>query len=167
MRFLALDFETANYYRDSACSIGLVKIRDGKVFKKAEFLIKPKTRWFHFTDLHGITYEDVRNEPNFEELWAKIRPFFRGVDYVVTHNAPFDRSVLNACCDLYGIEVPNKEFLCTVRLSRQHLNLYPTNLEHVCNSLKIRLKNHHNALDDAMACARIMMKIHKKCKGVY
>ena len=31
MNFLALDFETANYYRDSACALGLVRVENDKI----------------------------------------------------------------------------------------------------------------------------------------
>jgi DNA polymerase III epsilon subunit-like protein len=31
LNFVALDFETANAYRRSACSIGMVKVEDGKI----------------------------------------------------------------------------------------------------------------------------------------
>lgn len=29
--FVALDFETANHYRDSACAIGLVRVEDSQI----------------------------------------------------------------------------------------------------------------------------------------
>jgi DNA polymerase III epsilon subunit-like protein len=31
MNFLALDFETANYYCDSACALGLVRVEDNEI----------------------------------------------------------------------------------------------------------------------------------------
>ena len=31
MNFVTIDFETAKYSRESACSVGLVKYQDGKV----------------------------------------------------------------------------------------------------------------------------------------
>jgi len=34
MNFLALDFETANYYRDSACALGLVRVEDDKIVEQ-------------------------------------------------------------------------------------------------------------------------------------
>lgn len=40
MNFLAIDFETANYYRDSACAVGLVKVVNNKIQKSVSYLIK-------------------------------------------------------------------------------------------------------------------------------
>jgi DNA polymerase-3 subunit epsilon len=160
LRFTAIDFETANYYRDSACAVALVRVEDRKIVKSAEHLIKPPLNWFKFTDIHGITWNDVKNEKTFDEIWPLIRSYFRGVDFIVAHNAPFDSSVLKACCIKYGINIPKKPFYCTVSLSRQIWGLYPTNLSSVCSHFKIKL-NHHDALSDATACAKIMIKAYK------
>jgi len=76
MNFLALDFETANYYRDSACALGLVRIENNKIVDRTSFLIRPPYKYFVFTYIHGITWEDVENEPTFEQYWKSIKPFF-------------------------------------------------------------------------------------------
>jgi DNA polymerase-3 subunit epsilon len=52
--FVALDFETANRYRDSACSIGLVRVENNQVVEKVSYLIRPPRKQFEFTDIHGI-----------------------------------------------------------------------------------------------------------------
>lgn len=160
MKFLAIDFEAANYYHDSACAVSLVKVENRKVIKKATFLINPKTKWFHFRSLHGISYNDVKNEPTFKELWPRIRPFFRGIDFVAAHNAVYDKSVLEKCCKRYGIEPPKKPFKCTKNLSKSVWGIKPTRLPDVCAYHKIPLK-HHEAASDAIACARIMIKLQK------
>jgi len=77
MNFLALDFETANHYRDSACALGLVRVENNKIVDQASFLIRPPYRDFVFTYLHGIAWEDVENEPDFGQHWKCIRPFLR------------------------------------------------------------------------------------------
>ncbi len=166
LSFLAIDFETANYYRHSACAVGLVKVKNNEIIKKKSFLIKPPQKQFYFSYLHGITWNDVKNELTFEEVWPKIKPFFSGVDFVVAHNASFDKSVLRKCCEYYNIEYPNKNFLCTVELSRRLWNIYPTNLPAVCNHFKIPLK-HHDALSDTEACAQIMLRAIKEKKFAY
>lgn len=166
MKFLALDFETANYNRDSACSIGLVLVEDGKIIKKESFLIKPPSRWFTFTDLHGISYNDVADEPDFGELWdTKLRKYFRGVRFIAAHNAPFDRSVLYACCERYGITPPKQPFECTLQLARGYFGCKPANLPAACQQLKIPFSNHHDALCDSEASAKIIIKAMKK--GLY
>lgn len=164
--FLAIDFETANYYRHSACAVGLVKVENCKIIRKKSFLIKPPQKEFYFSYIHGITWEDVKNELTFEELWPKMKSFFSGVDFLVAHNANFDKSVLRKCCEYYDIEFPQNDFLCTVQLSRRLWNIYPTNLPSVCNHFKIPLK-HHDALSDTEACAQIMLRAIKEKKFAY
>jgi len=159
MNFTAIDFETANYYRHSACAVGLVKVENGHIVKKLVSLIRPPDRWFKFTYIHGITWEDVEDAPSFDKLWPELQTFFRGVDFLAAHNAPFDRSVLNKTCEYYDLIPPDIEFKCTVQLSRKVLGIYPTSLPDVCRALNIRMDNHHEALSDALACAEIMHHI--------
>ena len=63
--FVALDFETANHYRDSACAIGLVRVEENRIVQKTHFLIRPPTSFFQFTDIHGISWRDVATKPDF------------------------------------------------------------------------------------------------------
>lgn len=152
--FVALDFETADRYRDSACSIGLVRVEQGQVVNKAHYLIRPPRQQFEFTHIHGITWAQVANQPTFAELWPQLAVMFAGADFFAAHNASFDRSVLNACCQASGILPPTPAFVCTVKLARQAWNIRPTKLPNVCDYLGIPL-NHHDALSDAEACAKI------------
>jgi DNA polymerase-3 subunit epsilon len=46
--FVALDFETANRYRDSACAIGLVRVENNQIVEKVSYLIRPPQRQFEF-----------------------------------------------------------------------------------------------------------------------
>jgi DNA polymerase-3 subunit epsilon len=154
--FVALDFETANRYRDSACAIGLVRVENNQIVKKVSYLIRPPQRQFEFTNIHGITWHDVATAPSFGELWPTLEPLLSGVDFLAAHNAPFDRSVLKTCCRAYDIPQPSTEFICTVKLARDKWKIHPTKLPNVCKYLKIPLR-HHNALSDAEACAQIVI----------
>lgn len=159
--FLAIDFETANYYRDSACAVGLVRVENHKIIDTQSFLIRPPSSWFVFTDLHGITWDDVKNVPTFGELWPEIKKLFRGVDFITAHNASFDKSVLFKCCESYGLKPPDKPFLCTMQISRSFWGFENYALDYVCEYFRIPL-NHHDALSDALACAKIMIKTLKR-----
>lgn len=161
IKFLAIDFETANYYRDSACAVGLVRVEDNKIIAKESYLIKPPSSWFVFSDLHGITWDDVKNELTFGELWPQLKKYFIGVDFITAHNAPFDRSVLVNCCERYDVRPPNKPFECTMRIARNFWGLEYCALDYVCEFFNISL-NHHDPLSDALACAKIMIKTIKR-----
>lgn len=156
-RFGAIDFETADYYRDSACSVAVVRIENGQVVDKFHTLLRPPRKEFVFTYLHGITWEMARKAPTFADVWPSLHKLLKGVDFVAAHNASFDRTVLQACSERAGIFVPDLPFECTVRLAREVFGIYPTKLEDVCRELRIPLDKHHDALCDALACARIVL----------
>ncbi len=153
--FVALDFETADPGADSACAIGLVKVVEGQVTEKHIHLIRPPRPYFHFTHIHGITWEDCKDKPTFAQLWPRLRAVFDGARFIAAHNASFDKRVLTACCQKAGFPPPSLPFLCTVKLSRALWNIRPTKLSDVCRELAIKLQ-HHEALSDANACAEIV-----------
>ena len=154
--FVAIDFETANQSRDSACAVGIAVARDGRIVEERSFLIRPPSDWFMFSHIHGLGWDDVRNAPTFGELWPVLRGYLSGVDFLVAHNAGFDRGVLGACCESYGLDFPQTPFECTVRLARAQWRLRPTRLPDVCRHLDIPLR-HHDAGSDARACAQIVL----------
>ncbi len=156
MQFVAIDFETANNSRDSACAVGLAKVINYEIVDTMSYLIRPPSNYFRFTHIHGLTWADVVNCGDFKELWPNLRTFFRGAEFLAAHNAPFDKGVLNACCSTYGIPTSVLPFHDTVTIARNTWNIRPTKLPFVCQRLGIPLK-HHDALSDATACAQIVI----------
>lgn len=154
--FAAIDFETANYGRDSACSVGVAIVRDGRLVQSVHRLIRPPSSRFAFTWLHGIDWEQVADAPPFGTVWEEIEPLLEGVDLLAAHNAKFDRGVLAACVRRHGLPDPGRRFVCSMGVARKVWNFYPTTLSDVCAHLDIPL-NHHDALSDAEACARILL----------
>lgn len=157
-RALVIDFETANYANNSACAVGLVLVEAGKIIESKSHLIKPPKNWFIFTDVHGITWEDVKNAPSFDQIYLDgLRETIESVDVMVAHNSGFDKRVLEGTAMHYGLRLPKMTWQCTVQMSRNVLGIKPANLPNVCKELKIPL-NHHDALSDALACAKIYLK---------
>jgi DNA polymerase-3 subunit epsilon len=155
--FVAIDFETANPAPDSACAIGVVRAEGGVVVAREVRLIRPPSEWFVFTPIHGITWDDVRDAPDFAEVWRSLRPMLKGARFLAAHWAPFDRAVLAACCTRHGLRPPSLPFVCTVRLARAQWDIRPTKLPDVCRRLGLDLR-HHEALSDALACAGIVLR---------
>ena len=158
--FAAIDFETANYDADSACAVGLVIVKGSRIVNQQVYLIRPPTRQFVFTDIHGLTWGDVRNAPTFRELWPTLRGLIAEVNFLAAHNASFDRRVLESCCLTHRMKRPTYSFICTMTLARSVWGIYPTKLPNVCKHLGIPL-NHHKAGSDAEACARIVLAAKK------
>jgi DNA polymerase-3 subunit epsilon len=155
-KFIALDFETANNERNSACALGIAVVENRVITEQVSVLIKPPKSYFIYTGVHGITWDDVKNERTFEEIWPDIKKYFSKIDFVAAHNIPFDKSVLEACCDYYGIKKPVNKYKCTLQISKNKLKLKSNALDSVCRYYGIEL-NHHNALSDTLACAKIMI----------
>jgi DNA polymerase-3 subunit epsilon len=157
MNFVAIDFETAKYSPESACSVGLAKYRDGILTDTFYSLIRPPELYIRpdFTEIHGLTVEDVRDAPRFADIWETcLLPFIDGLP-LAAHNAPFDMGVLKAVLLWYELSMPRLKYFCTLRLSRR---AWPELKSHALT----RLGEHfgivydaHNALDDAKTCGAI------------
>lgn len=160
--FAAIDFETANAHRASVCSVGVVVVRDGEIVDSLYRLIRPRPNFYSrfTTAIHGLTYADTADAPDFEEVWREVAPHLEGLP-LVAHNAPFDEGCLRAAFDLYDMPYPGYEFYCTCRASRRVFGKRLPNhqLHTVSAACGFDLKNHHHALADAEACARIALKI--------
>ena len=126
--FAAIDFETADYSRDSACAVAVVRVEGNAIVDCAYYYIRPPRSHFVFSYLHGISWSDVVDAPTFRQLWPSLRKRLAGVEFLAAHNASFDRSVLNTCCERARLSAPSYSFECTVQLARTVWNIYPTTL---------------------------------------
>lgn len=160
--FAAIDFETANQYRSSVCSVGVVIVRNGEVAEKFYSLIYPRPDFFTYwtTQVHGLTMLDVKDARPFPDVWQLIAPKLEGLP-LVAHNSPFDESCLKAVFKEYGMDYPNYEFHCTCRASRRQLGgILPNHqLQTVARYCGYDLTKHHHALADAEACAVIALHL--------
>ena len=155
---VVMDFETADYQRDSACAIGLAKVQGGKVTETFYSLIRPPRKRFYFTHIHGITWAQAATAPSFSELWPDIQNFLLSATHLAAHNAPFDRGVLEACCAVAGIAPPPLPYICTLKESRRLLRLPSHSLDSLCRHFQITL-SHHHAGSDAQAAAELLLRL--------
>jgi len=161
LNFAAIDFEIANFHRESICSVGLVIIRNGKIADKFYSLIRPEPEWYlpFFTNIHGISEADTCNVEIFPAVWNKIMPLIADLP-LAAHNSSFDESCLKAAHRTYQMDYPDYQFLCTYRAARKMFKNMPNyQLQTVAAHCGYHLKNHHHALADAEACAAIALKI--------
>ena len=157
-KFLTIDFETGMYKPNSAVSIGLVKFCDYHPVDSFYSLIRPPKLYIRpdFTDIHGITVEDVADAPDFSMLWKNGILDFLDKLPLAAHNASFDMGVLRATLEHYGISPPKIKYFCSLALARKTWPQFPsrslTNLaKHFCIEYEA-----HNALADAQTCGRII-----------
>lgn len=162
LNFVAIDFETANASRDSACALGVVMVREGKIMDRRYSLIKPKGEFQKFcTYIHGITEEDVVHAPEFSDIYPAVFSMLND-QIVIAHNASFDIAVLKASCESRHLPFPNIESFCTVDMARKAWPDLPKHkLNVLCEEFGLPL-NHHNAIEDATACSLLLLRCAKE-----
>ena len=173
--FVSIDFETLYSQRVSACSIGMVKYRDGKKVDQYYSLIRPPFDYPGksgqvLTWVHGISEDDVRNEKTFAELLPDIETFVDGLP-LVAHNASVEKCCIRDVCAYYEIDtkLDYENIFDTLPLSREaeaKLGLQVEgqgthSLDAVCCRFDIPVLNHHNALEDAEMCGNLMVKFRE------
>jgi len=159
MNFSAIDFETATGYRNSACAVGIVTVENGEIVDQYSTLIRPPENhyWGMNIGIHGIRPADTESTPDFAELYSEIRKRLHG-RLLVAHNVKFDRDVLQKTMAHYGRKDLDLEITgwdCTLEIYRAK-GFKPANLAACCERLNISL-NHHEALSDAIACAKLYL----------
>ncbi|KRK72529.1 3'-5' exonuclease [Lacticaseibacillus nasuensis] len=160
MDFIAMDYETANRKRASACSVALVVVRQNRIVDSFYSLINPEDSFDGANiGIHGITPAMVQDAPNFATLWPHIQALFTPTSIVTAHNSPFDVSVLRRSLERYDLPVPHYQVIDTVKTSKALLPGLPNyRLDTVSAAMHIPLAHHHNALQDSYACARILLQ---------
>lgn len=162
--FVAIDFETANNYPSSVCSVGLVKVKDGVIVDSFYSLIKPEPEYYfsYFTNkIHGISREDTEDALTFDRVWEKVDPWLEGLP-LVAHNKAFDENCLKAAFKVYQMDYPDYTFLCTLVAAKRSVPRVlcgSYSLPNLCEFMGIPFNNHHNALADAEACAKIAITL--------
>jgi DNA polymerase-3 subunit epsilon len=158
VRALAIDFETANEQRSSACAVGLAWIEDGSVVRRAYRLIRPpEMRFSPFnTKVHGLTARDVEGAGAFPDVMGEFLGELSS-HVLLAHNAAFDVGVLLAGLEAYGRQAPEFDYLCTVKVAQAAWPRHPRHsLDAVARLLGIEFRHHH-AGEDAEACARVAL----------
>ena len=163
--FTAVDFETANSSAASACSVGLVKVRNGRVVDEASWFIRPPSGYDHFSEwntrIHGIIASDVDTAQQWHEQLGDLTEFANG-DTLVAHNAGFDMGVIRAACAASGVDVPQFRYLCSLRVARKTYNLDSYRLPAAAMAAGFEGFRHHDALADSQACAAIIVHAAKR-----
>lgn len=160
MTFTAIDFETATGHPESACAVGIVTVCDGIITEEFSALIQPPNNeyWYRNIMCHGIKPVQTLEAKTFDDCFPEIhrRLYQRKI---VAHNESFDRNVLAKTMKYYGLYYDELEIAdkweCTCRIYRAK-GYKPANLKYCCDRNNISL-NHHEALSDARACAKLYL----------
>lgn len=159
MDFVAIDFETANADPASACSVGIVTIKNNIVVDEYYSLIKPRKMAFDSSNIqvNGITPAMVENAESFPDVWAEMAKRLDG-QTVAAHYAAFDIKVLKASLDDYHLSYPAIRYVCSWLIGKA---VWPDLVSYRLDVLAKRIGlqfTHHNALEDARACAMVLLQ---------
>lgn len=166
MSFTAIDFECATPQRDSVCSVGIVTVKQWKIVDAYYSLINPeidKQDWGYYQmNTHNIKPEMVSPAPRFPEVWDRIEDNLINPCFVVGHNVlSMERHCIEKACWKYGIEPPDLSYKCTQKLASLGYGLDKVKLNECCDHFgyhTLKKNNHHNALADAVASARLILQ---------
>lgn len=158
--FTAIDFETANSSSASACSVGLVKVRDARVVDRASWFIRPPSGHDSFSEwntrIHGIVAQDVADALLWSDQLPDLVAFADG-DHLVAHNAGFDMGVISGACAASYVDVPTFTYACSLQIARRTYSLDSYRLPLAAMAAGFDDFRHHDALADAEACAAIVV----------
>ena len=158
MTFTAIDFETATAFHP--CSVGIVTVENGIIVDEFVTLIKPPNNQYSPSTIqvHGIYPQDTMHAKTFAQIFPEIKKRLQN-RVVVAHNESFDRNVLAKSMVLHGFDYADLNIAtrweCTVKIYKAK-GLKPTKLSDCCRAMQIQL-NHHEALSDARACAKLYL----------
>lgn len=164
--FVAIDFETLYPQPVSACSVGMVKYKNGKLVDHYYSLIKPPKEYkgkkgTANTRIHHITEAQVEFERTMAEIIPEMERFAEGLP-LVAHHATTEKCCIKDTAEFYGFET-NLDY-CNIYDTQDISELIEitdgflisgTNshtLDSVCNRFGVVEQEHHNALDDARVC---------------
>jgi DNA polymerase-3 subunit epsilon len=113
------------------------------------------------TDVHGMTWEDLKGKPKFREIAAEFIAFAQGAEWII-HNAPFDLAFLD--CELKQALLPcctdlHAGVIDTLTLAR---DLFPgkrNSLDALCERFSVdnAQRTFHGALLDAQLLADVYL----------
>jgi DNA polymerase-3 subunit epsilon len=163
--FIAIDFETANPQRVSACALGYAKVSNSEIIETKGYLIKPVGGHAPFqSKIHGIKAEHTFDKPEFGELFSEIKAIF---DYPLVAHSLFDKQVLNALSDHFDLGLCF-EYIDSSSIAKSQLpNLKNCKLKTLVQHFGLPAFKHHDATEDAMACAKVFLKLHEHGKKEY
>ena len=166
MRQLILDTETT----------GLDPKQDHRVIEIAVLELvdrRPTGRHLHFklnpereidlgaTEVHGMTWDDLRDKPVFRDKASEFVEFARGAEWII-HNAPFDVGFLDA--ELARIDAPCCKDLAagivdTLAMARELFPGKRNNLDALCERFGVdnAQRTLHGALLDAELLAEVYL----------
>lgn len=149
---------------DAICEVGAIKIKERNETERFSSLVNPKKEIpQEAQSIHGISNEDVKSAPYFEEIVDKLTYFLQN-SIILAYNVAFDMKFLE--CELKKINYPTVQLPAVdiLTMARDTLKLPKYNLGALANFFKIETKISHRALEDAICASKVFFKLGENLK---
>jgi DNA polymerase III subunit epsilon len=174
MRAFIYDTETTGLVENLSRKLGwqaevidfcgcLVDLDSGEIESEYETLIKPtnklKTEITKITRLNDAMLADA---PRFVEVFDVIRQHIETAPCVISHNANFDKEMLDIEFDRLGKKLHWPHIICTIEQT-MHVKGYRLSLSEMYQWLfNEKFDDAHRAKPDVMALVRCCVELRKK-----
>ena len=161
--FVVFDIETTglDYMTHTLTEIGAVKIKNGKIIETFSTLINPEQEISsEITKITGITQEMVKDAPKLNDIIPDFFKFCKN-SILVGQNVQFDFGFI----DYYSRQINyvfDHEKDDTMIIAKKHMFLKNYKLKTIAESLNVPLINAHRAINDALATAKVFIKLIEK-----
>lgn len=183
--FVSIDFETVRgtsavngeRYVHFPCAVGICLVVNGLIVQKIYSLINPGVSELDDDCLvAGITQDMWTDAPVWPEVFEQLKPCLYGKFQLLAHNHGTEKGVLKDMRSIYNMpdrgtyigngednEVDKEiirelEFIDTLNILKR-MDESGNSLSEACSRHGVELKTAHNALDDAVACAELFLKL--------
>jgi DNA polymerase III subunit epsilon len=165
MRYIVLDTETTGL--DPKQGHRIIEIAGVEVVDR-----RPTGRHVHYylnpereidagaTDVHGLTWESLRDKPKFGDIAGELLEFARGAHWVI-HNAAFDLAFLDEELGRLGLPVTAAiyaEVIDTLALAREQFPGKKNALDALCE--RFGVANTHRTLHGALLDAQLLAEVY-------
>lgn len=166
-RYAVVDLEATGTGADAKIiQIGIVLVENGEIIDSYATDINPyELLDDHIKNLTGITDQQLEQAPDFGQVAGRIYDMI-GDAVFVAHNVKFDANLLAEALFFEGYELLTPR-VDTVELAQL---FFPTfdkySLGNLAEHLDLGLDQAHTAISDALATARLLIKIQEKIKSL-
>lgn len=169
-RFAVVDIEATGAKigaGEEIIQIACIIIENGRIVHTFDTLVNPdKMITPYITELTGISNEDLKDAPYFDEIAPLIYSLLQDSIFVA-HNVAFDYYFLSEHFERLGYPPLDMPSMDTVELTQI---LFPTlpsyHLADICQSLSIPLRRAHDALSDVQATADLWFRLVDKGRSL-
>jgi DNA polymerase-3 subunit epsilon len=112
------------------------------------------------TDVHGLTWDDLKGKPRFHEIAAELADFARGAQWII-HNAPFDIAFIDYELELAGLPPSASLYtglIDTFALAKESFPGKRNGLDALCE--RFGINNAHRTLHGALLDARLLADVY-------